>query len=75
MAKNEEIVEEEVLELEEVKEVKESWIKRHGKKLAVGAGLAALGIAGFVLGRKTNESVESYDENDFVYEETSESEE
>ena len=28
-------------------------LKKHGKKLAIGAGVAALGVVGYVLGRKS----------------------
>ena len=49
----EEVVEQEVVqdECEEIEVSKFAKIKRHGKKIAIGVGLAAAGIIGFALGR------------------------
>lgn len=66
---NEEVVVEVADETEEetVSEVKTSrfkdGLKKYGKKLAIGAGVLAVGIVGFILGRKTNAD---YDEQELL---------
>ena len=72
--KNEEIkeVKEEVVEATVVEEeVKEGFLtkaknglKKHGKKIAVGAAVAAAGVVGYMLGLKTDDDSEYIDAYD-----------
>ena len=58
--------EEEMIEVEEVKENKiKSFVKKHYKKALVGLGLGAAFIAGRCLGRKDSDD-DIYDLNDLV---------
>ena len=61
-----EVIDEEDFETEEIKETKSegfmskiaSEIKKHGKKIAIGAGIAVLG---FMIGKHLSKSQEEYD--------------
>lgn len=80
-----------VVEIEEVDEVVigeskttkcKSFMKRHGKKIAIGAVAAAALIGGIMLGKKSRkteeefeETEEDFSEDDYSDEETSEDEE
>lgn len=69
--KNEELNEgvEVIMEEEETDETEsetkmdkfKAGLKKYGKKIAIGAGIVAVGIAGFILGKKSS-SDDSYDE-------------
>lgn len=66
--KNIEIVEAEVIEAEQ-KEKKPlarpiNWIKTHGKTIAKGAAVIAVGLAGYALGKRSFASEDEYGEDD-----------
>lgn len=55
----EEVIDEECEVIEEDCETsKFEWIKAHGKKIAIGAGLVAVGVIGYALTRRSNSSDE-----------------
>ena len=67
----EEVVEATVVEEEEVKEgfltKAKNGLKKHGKKVAIGAAVAAAGVVGYMLGLKTDddsEYIDAYDLDD-----------
>jgi len=62
-------VETEVVEEGKFDKVK-VFAKKHGKKLAVGAGLGLLGIGAFVLGRKSNSGDDEVEYEDYEESET-----
>lgn len=41
-------------------------VKKHGKKIAVGAGIAAAGVVGFLLGKRSSEDDDDYVDIDDV---------
>lgn len=71
MEENKEIIVEETTQEEEVVEKQQSkfvtGLKKHGKKIAVFAAIAGGVIAGFVLGKRSNNTCDETEECDYDY--------